>query len=90
MAKLKAIIVIIKVALSVGPVMAIQWLLVRFSPLVAEKFAHKYMRFPAASRRYIMAGFRYIYEHDEWWEPYATWSDRQFARDGLVIPPLNA
>ena len=43
MAKLKAIIVIIKVALSVGPVMAIQWLLVRFSPLVAEKFAHKYM-----------------------------------------------
>lgn len=55
-----------------------------------EKFAHDYTRFPAASRRYIMAGFRYIYEHDEWWEPYATWSDRQFSRDGLVIPPLNA
>ena len=55
-----------------------------------EKFAHKYMRFPAVNKRYIMAGFRHIYEQDEEWEPYATWSDRQFARDGLVIPPLNA
>jgi len=44
MAKLKAAIVIIKIMLSVGPVMAIQWILVKYSPVVAEKFSHKYMR----------------------------------------------
>ncbi len=55
-----------------------------------EKFAHDYLRYPAEPKRHIMAGFRHIYEQDDWWEPYATWSDQQFARDGLVIPRLNA
>ncbi len=55
-----------------------------------ESHARNYVRFPLSAKRHITAGFRHICEQYECWEPYATWSDRQFARDGLVIPPLNA